>query len=161
MAQDTLHTLRRRGEGFTISGPQYVSDFTDQSGSGGRNASLLGGNLNGNDFIDILDFGMFTGQWLADYGAGDTNCATTGPHADFSGDGTVFTEDFTFIVINFLEASDTTCCPIGAMAGPISRISIAGLYARGLGELAVGDLNRAGWLDQLDIVEFMSGARPQ
>jgi hypothetical protein len=47
------------------------------------------------------------------------------------------------------------------MAGPISRISIAGLYARGLGGLAVGDLNRDGWLDQLDIAAFMDGARPR
>jgi hypothetical protein len=161
MAQDTLHTLRRLGEGFTISGPQYVSDFTDQSDSGGPNAGLLSGNLNGNDFIDIFDFGIFTGQWLADYGTGDTNCATTGPHADLSGDGTVFAGDITFITINFLEASDTSCCPSGAMGGPVTQISIAELYELGLGELAVGDLNGDSWLDQLDIAAFLGGARPQ
>lgn len=173
-ARDTLHTLQRTdsntgsGGDFTIVGAEYVADFTT---SGTTDDSLIGGNLNDDAYIDILDFGIFVGQYL-DVLGGDTLCSTTGPHADISGDGIVGTEDFTFIGINFLKANETGCCVVlmahgprgitaqAAAAGPVTRISRAELVQRGMGDLVVADLNKDGWLDVLDMMAFLGGALP-
>ena len=71
--------------------------------------SLIGGNLNDDQWIDILDYGMFVGQYGLPVGA-DTPCGTAPPHADISGNGTVGTEDFTFIQTQFLWAREADCC---------------------------------------------------
>ncbi len=170
-ARDTLHTLRRTDEGtldggdFAVAGTIYVSDFTT---SGTTDDSLIGGNLNDDLYIDILDYGIYVGQFGDNPGA-DTLCTATGPHADINGDGSVFAADFTYITNNFLEASEANCCavllagrqrPPGVVAGPVSRISIAELARRGMAELALGDLNHDGWLDTSDVVAFLNGARP-
>ncbi len=60
-ARDTLHTLRSRDdEDFGIVGTNYVCDFTS---TGTTDDSLVGGNLNDDEYIDILDFGVFIGQY--------------------------------------------------------------------------------------------------
>ena len=51
--------------------------------------------------------------------------------------------------------------PEDSAGGPVVRISVAELRARGLGALASGDLNGDGWLDQEDIAAFVAGARPR
>lgn len=171
-ARDTLHTLAT-SQTLAISGTQYTADLTGAFG-------LVGGNLNDDAYIDILDFGIYVGQFNADYGTADTNCTTVGPHADISGDGLVTTADFTFITTNFLEFSDV--CPVQAMmgglvtrpgtsfsgaaqagtriAGPVTRISVRELHQQGLGSLAIADLNGDGWLDEFDVIAFFNGARP-
>ena len=167
-ARDTLHTLRRTDDdqfGITpIVGTQYVANFTDQSGSGGDNDELVGGNLNDDFWIDILDFGVFTSQWGQSLSP-DTDCMTAPPHADINGSGIVDTGDFTFIQINFLAHSDDNCCgqPLlgGGGDGPITEISVEELYQLGLGHLGVADLNNDGWLDEADVAAFMNGARPK
>jgi hypothetical protein len=164
-ARDTLHTLRRTDSGLSISGGQYLADFS----VAGSNA-LVGGNLNDDDFIDILDFGIFIGQYGATVGA-STDCATTGPHADINGDGSVFTSDYTFITNNFLQTHENNCCVTMPMfgwqrpvpqsfSGPITRISVQELRRRGLYDLIPGDLNYDGWLDVRDMEAFAGGARP-
>ena len=97
------------------------------------------------------------------------------PHLDLNGNGLVWTEDFTFIQVNFLAASETDCCVMASPAmtrprgdrplaqmleRPVTRISIEELERRGLGDLIVADLNHDGWLDVRDMEAFMSGARP-
>lgn len=161
-ARDRLHTLRRTDlDDFGVSGTQYVADFTN---SGGDDDRLVGGNLNDDLYIDILDFGVFAGQFNANYGSGNTSCATSFPHADISGNGMVFTDDFTFIQINFLKFSDPNCCGLSTItnpgAGAVQSISVKTLKKRGLADLARADLNNDGILDQLDVVAFMNGARP-
>jgi hypothetical protein len=178
-ARDRLHTLRRTDDDgdFGVAASLdmidvYVADFTS---SGTTDDSLIGGNLNNDDFIDILDYGIFVGLFGLNYGTGDTTCSTPIPHLDMSGDGLVWTEDFTFIQINFLAASETDCCVMASPAmtkprgdrplaqmieRPVTRISIEELERRGLGDLIVADLNHDGWLDIRDMEAFMNGARP-
>ncbi|USN98764.1 MAG: hypothetical protein H6810_11465 [Phycisphaeraceae bacterium] len=168
-ARDTLHTLRARDDDdFGIAGTVYLADFT-----GGD--ALLGGNFNDDMFIDILDFGIFIGQFGTDPGVagGDTVCGTAGPDADASGNGTVGVEDYTFIQTQFLFMSEDSCAvlPIYADDGvrpidarridePVVSITIEELADRGLGHLASADLNHDGVLDQADIAAFYMGVRP-
>jgi hypothetical protein len=178
-ARDRLHTLRRTADAtdgnFGIVGTQYVADFTGHPAAGGD--WLIGGNLNDDGWIDILDFGVFSFKYGVKYRDGvevliapfngNTTCSTGYPHADINGDGLVgapLFDDFTFIQINFLASSEDNCCLLLGDGlddnGPITAISVADLYAHGLGELAIGDLNNDGWLNEADIVAFMNGARP-
>ncbi|MHC5003367.1 MAG: hypothetical protein ACYTJ0_09605 [Planctomycetota bacterium] len=161
-ARDRLHTLSRTdGDDFGIASGRYVAEFT---GDGPDGDALLGGNLNDDPYIDILDFGVFASQFGSDLGGGGTDCEDDAPHADVSGDGLVTTGDYTFIQFNFLRFSETGCCAgaesHAAREGPIVRIEVPELHRRGLGDLAVADLNRDGWLDPLDIAAFVAGADP-
>lgn len=155
-ARDPLHTLRITADSLAIVGTQYVADFgSDQ---------LIGGNLNDDFYIDILDFGTFVSQFGTNFGTGDTNCSTAAPHSDISGNGIVATEDFTFIQTNFLQANEVNCCGVSGLmgddGGPVTHISVQELRSSGLGRLAVSDLNHDGWLDQADVAAFLAGARP-
>jgi hypothetical protein len=169
-ARDTLHTLRRTDDDgdFGMSGTDWVADFTS---AGTTNDSLIGGNLNDDKWIDILDYGIFVGQFGLTIGA-DSPCVTAPPHADIDGDGIVWTEDFTFISTNFLGTHETNCCgapmpmrgwirPMPqSFDGPITRISVQELKRRGLHDLIVADLNHDGWLDVQDMEAFLNGDRP-
>jgi len=163
-ARDRLHTLRRTTD-LGIAGNSYTAAFTDSD-------KLIGGNLNDDRWIDILDFGVFSWQWGTIYAdGGNTNCQTQFPHADIAlGDtaGKVGIEDFSFVQINFLYGHEANCCgqpgllmDDEARSGPIMRIAVDKLAGIGLGELAAGDLNGDGWLDTQDIAPFMQGARPK
>jgi hypothetical protein len=157
-ARDTLHTLRK-------------TDNDDFGTSGTDNDSLVSGNLNDDQWIDILDYGIFVGQFGTAPGA-DTPCVYVGPHADIDGDGNVFASDFTFITTNFLGTHETNCCgaPLPmrgwirpmpqSFDGPITRISVQELRRRGLHDLIVADLNHDGWLDVHDMEAFANGERP-
>lgn len=158
VARDRLHTLARTLDtpDFGVVGTQFVADFV----TAGK--PLIGGNFNDDEFIDILDFGVFTAQYNVNYGTGDTTCATVGPHPDASGNGLVFTEDFTFIQTNFFVLSETPCCTVLALENatrkPVAEISVAELRKRGLAELSVADVNNDGWVDQADVTAFFNGA---
>jgi hypothetical protein len=188
-AQDPLHTLRSTAIPV-ISGTQYVASFTGDWAGGGN--WLVGGNLNDDNYIDILDFGVFAGQYNLNYGTGDTTCTTPFPHADISGDGLVYTADYSFIQINFLKIQQADClslCPLGLVVaspvdttisasgtsvtgkrvgqqppadeGPLASITVQELRKRGLHDLVVADLNGDGVVDQMDMVLWMQGVRPQ
>jgi hypothetical protein len=158
-ARDKLHTLRRTLGSLPVVGTQYAADFV------AANKPLIGGNLNDDKYIDILDFGLYAGQYSHNYGTGNTTCATVGPHGDISGNGSAFTDDFTFIQINFLLVRDANCCGAAnvladAQSQPVTSISVAQLKANGQSEAVLGDLNGDGVLDQKDITAWLQGARP-
>jgi hypothetical protein len=162
-ARDELHTLRRTDETFGIVGTQYVADLSGDPAGGGD--WLIGGNLNDDYWIDILDFGVFSWQWAVNYTTGDTTCSTPYPHADISGDGLVNNGDFGFIQINFLDSHEANCCGQPGLPppgdGPVTEISVAELHGLGLEHLAVADLNGDAMVDQADVAAFAMGARPQ
>ena len=161
-ARDRLHTLRRTANAghFGIMGPNYVAAFVN--GGLGNDDSLIGGNLNDDLFVDVLDFGSYIGQLGVSYGSGDTTCSTVAPHADINGDGTVNGLDFSFISIHFLQLSELNCCGTYALqdqagvnepGGPVKDVSVFDLAARGDWELArVSDLNRDGRLNLEDVI---------
>jgi len=170
--RDPLHSLAS-SVGLSVSGAQYTAAATGPD-------AMIGGNFNGDIYVDILDFGVFVGQFM-DTLPMDTDCMTAAPHADITGDGLVDSGDFSFIQTNFLEVSDMGCGMLryagGAQAhvpahvagkgnarprhdGPVQRISVAELKRRGLGHLTVADLNHDKWLDQNDIAAFLQGAQP-
>src|SRR5262249_54826868 len=157
-----LHTLRSRQDTLVaISAPtHYSADFTGKRAdepagdpcappSPGSGHRLVGGNLNDDPYIDILDFGTWAGQYNAIYPSGgppsgNTTCGQYALNADISGDGHVDTGDFGFIAINFLMFREDNCCmqpnfatrPDGSrQAGPIMSISVAELRRRGLGHM--------------------------
>ena len=170
-ARDALHTLRKTdNDNFSIVGPNYYADFT----TAGDGDELIGGNLNDDPYIDILDFGIFIGQF-GTFPAVNTPCGFVGPHADVSGDGEVEVGDFTFIQINFLEFSELRCDGslliddsgdfasakgLERRTGPVTSISIDQLHGMGMGNLAEADLNGDGMLDTGDVAAFLNGARP-
>jgi T5SS/PEP-CTERM-associated repeat protein len=159
-ARDPLHSLRRTATPMPIGGDTYAVNFTGAD-------ALIGGNINGDAFIDITDFGVLVSQFGEVLGA-DTPCGTMGPHADVTGDGFVTIGDFTFVANFFLELDESNCCglPLQALnglpghGGPVTSVSIRELEAAGMGDLAVADLNHDGMLDELDMIAFTNGARP-
>ncbi len=170
-ARDTLHTLRKTDlDNFAIVGTNYFADFT---AAGGGDA-LIGGNLNDDTFVDILDFGILVGQFGLNLGA-NTPCGFAGPHADITGNGLVGSPDFTFIQINFLEFSEVRCDGSLLLEDgnnfaangntirrdrPVTSVSVDDLIAMGMGDLVAADLNGDGMLDESDVAAFMGGMRP-
>jgi hypothetical protein len=115
---------------------------------------LLGGNVNDDNVIDILDFGGFTGQFSQNLGA-STLCGLSGLHADFSGNGLVDVPDFTYIQIHFLNFSEADCCG-NVRDGGLTAISVDELNATGRSAYAAGDVNGDGMLDTQDIDVFLA-----
>ena len=116
--------------------------------------SLMGGDSNGDNKIDVLDFGML----VTDFGFGKTPAS----RSNYDRDNRVGNGDFAFIGINFLRTGER--CTAGFDGEqPITRISVKELRRRGMGELAAADLNGDGWLDSADIAIAMQGglARPE
>ncbi len=148
-ATDQKHTLRRTSAGaanFGISGTAYYADFTAASGK-----ALEQGNTNNDPYIDILDFGVFIGQ-LGTSPGGSTPCGLATNNADFSGNGTVGTEDFTFIQFGFLNFREADICNVPlADGGPVSDISVDELVARDMRAAAMADFNLDGRLNAADI----------
>lgn len=159
-ARDRLHTLTSTATDFTTTdGIVYTASFVGPRSTGGH--WLIGGNLNDDDFIDILDFGVFFPKFLTQASA-STPCGVSGPDANLDGDGTVGLTDLVFVSGNSLNGSEPVCC--GGVAavqdGPIVSISVRELRSRGLGYMAVADVNRDGTLDFADIAAFLSGDFP-
>jgi hypothetical protein len=157
-ARDRLHTLRRTAT-LNVSGTQYAADFTGDPDFGGD--WLIGGDLNEDDFIDIVDFAIIMNDFGKSFLANNVSCSPPPYDADISGDGLVGTEDLTFVQINFFQGNESNCCVSqNQSVGPTTSITCAELRRRGLGDLVIADLNHDGVVDQRDIVAFMNGVRP-
>jgi hypothetical protein len=180
-AMDPLHTLRSKVDGMDII-EQVVVDgqyefvrqvyfalFKGNPAVGGN--WLWSGNLNGDCVIDVLDFGVFIGQYPSDFGTGDTDCQTEGPHADINGDGVVDPDDYWFIANNFLVVQKANCCdavgegcnPDGGARGKSGLILDSKgrvLSVPATGQYEHADLNGDGVLNMTDMEIFEAGASP-
>ena len=111
--------------------------------------SLNQGDSNDDDLVDILDFGIYVGDFGAGLDSGVSN---------FNGDLLVNNFDFGFISVNFLDQGESC----GAFTGgaPRSQIAVRQLRRQGLGHLAAADLNRDGMLSTSDITHYMQFGLP-
>jgi len=136
-AKDTGHSLSDTAAA-SVSGVKYAATFAADQG-----------DSNDDNLVDILDFGIYVG----DFGA-----AAAGDISNFNDDAAVNSGDFGFISVNFLK-SGTTC---GSFTGgaPRTSITLKELRRIGLGHLASSDLNRDGILDGSDIAYYMQNGIP-
>jgi len=157
-ARDSKHTLRSTSS-VSESGGGYETSFLKVS-LVNPGSSLIGGNANGDTFIDILDFGAYVGQYNTSPGA-NTLCGHVGFNADFNGDGDVDVIDFSFIQVSFFEFDAAGCCPMplagGAQAQPLRRVRVSDLRRMGYPNYDKADLNSDGWVDTTDVALFMAG----
>ena len=106
-ARDPLHTLRSTAF-FEILDGKYVATFEGDPAFGGN--WLIGGNLNGDRVIDIVDHALLLTQYLTTIEA-DTVCGDTDLNADINGDGIVNLDDLGIIQRHFLMHDKDACCP--------------------------------------------------
>jgi hypothetical protein len=163
---DQRHSLRAVADMVCADGVYSALFKGDPDYFGGN--WLTQGNLDafkkepgvGLDVIDIRDFAVFAGQYLA---TPDPNayCANKhdGPHADINGDGVVNGLDFAFIMRNFLEHSKDSCCPdgIGGVDVGLTEISVRDLPR----EQRAADINGDGLVNTDDMAAFMNGNAPE
>jgi hypothetical protein len=147
-----LHTLQSKVTPTIVSG-QYVVTCIG--------ADLLKqGDLYNDNLVDIVDFGVFIGQWPWT-GGFDTPCPTSGFHADMNANGGIDVGDYGFITGNFLVFGDPGCCTGGFRGDePQPRLSITMAEALELGLPAWVDLNQDGVLDTQDVEAFLNGTVP-
>jgi len=162
-ARDKLHTLRRTISPIPMNGSGYAPVFMnlntvppdDPAHDPMLDHSLHSGNLNGDDWIDIVDYGLMASRWNT-FVPADTDCSISFPpaHADFSGNGLVWSEDLTFLIVHMWEGSDEACCDAGEFSsrpGPIQRVSVTEFARRQTADVSAADLNHDGWLDAQDV----------
>lgn len=157
--RDPLHTLRSTATDLaTLDGINYSATFTGSRDLGGH--WLIGGNLNDDDFIDILDFGVLFPLHLTLANTG-TPCGVPGPDGNINGDNLVDLLDLVIFVGNSLRGSDPECCgsPVtaGASGGPIMSITVEELRDMGLESMIDADVNRDGILDLNDVAALFGG----
>jgi len=120
-ARDAQHTLRSSSPLQKVNG-RYVAAFEGDPFFDGN--WLVGGNVDGSQVIDILDFGILIEQYLSRRSV-DTPCGSPSPHGDLNGDGFVDTLDLSFVSLNFLKADKDSCCPDAIAAfGPEPKTSV-------------------------------------
>jgi hypothetical protein len=162
-AYDPLHTLCAEAMVECVDA-KWGTLFKGDPLAGGN--WLIGGNLNNDGNIDVLDAGMYMAEIAAgaSYPNGNTTCDDEAPHGDINADGAVDAADYTFIVENFLAACKNPCCdtPVGNFPdeAPVLDASEKELRAMGLGYLMVADLNQDGRLNTLDMELYLQGVEP-
>ncbi len=146
-AEDELHTLMVRVTP-ALAGTLWTASFTGAD-------LLTQGDTYDDEFVDIVDFGVFIAQWGANYGSGNTSCPISPPNADMDGNGAVDVADYGFITTNFLAVGDSSCC--SAPFRLVGRESITMAEALALGLPAWLDQNADGVFDLVDVQLFFEG----
>lgn len=157
-ARDPLHTLRSVSD-LVLGNGKYHAVFKGDPFFGGN--WLINGNLNGDDVIDILDFGTLLDQYLT-LSPRDTSCDDTERNADVNGDGLVDALDLSFIAMNFLDTDKDSCCPdatASSRRAPLTSISVEEAAQRGVRNAWRADLNGDGVIDLQDMAQLMRTGR--
>jgi hypothetical protein len=136
-AKDVAHSLTDTAAA-SVAGVKWDADFV-----------LKQGDSNNDDLVDILDFGIYVGDFGV-AGASDVS--------NFNGDLLVNNADFGFISVNFLAQGEA--CGSFTGGNPRSQIAVRQLRRQGLGHLAAADLNNDGWLSSADIMQYMQFGLP-
>jgi hypothetical protein len=165
-ATDPLHTLRSSAP-MQITEGRFLVSFTGDPHFGGN--WLIGGNLNGDRFIDGADLGILLDELAKTYDSdadgtpdGHTPCGAASPHADINGDGIVDAIDQVFIDDNWLVAASDGCCPglkDAERSAPIAVITTRGLENAGLKQAVDADLNADGVISVGEIAAYLQGER--
>ncbi|MBI2842578.1 MAG: right-handed parallel beta-helix repeat-containing protein [Armatimonadetes bacterium] len=120
--------------------------------------ALIGGDGTNDNLIDILDFGVFAGQ----YGTTPSPTSTWPTrNANFDNAGDVGTADFTFIQTGFLSSGDSE--PGNAeSSSAVGRASISVKELAqiiGMKDAKRADVNKDGTVDATDIALFLSNTK--
>jgi hypothetical protein len=138
--KDPVHSLTST-TAPSIVGTRYTGSVT-----------LLQGDSNDDDKVDIADFTLFVG----DRSVPGNSDREPNARSNFDGNRFVNTADFSFISTNFFRRGES--CTAGAAGdAALSRISVKELRRQGLGHLDGADLNRDGWVDMRDMQIFIQG----
>jgi hypothetical protein len=139
--KDADHTLASANT-MPITGTKYAP----------ANFILGGGDANDDNIRDILDYAAY----VYDYGSGKN----PNSRSNYNRDGAVNNADFTYVTLGFLQSGAS--CGGGNYDGetPRDRVSIRDLRRAGLGEFAIADINRDGWVDVTDVTLWAQGRRP-
>jgi len=146
-ARDPLHTLRSVCDLEIVDGV-YRARFVGDPARGGN--WLVGGDLNGDGAVDLLDFDLYvtqSGQPLNQ----NTSCSTPAPHADINADGLVDVLDLAFIEVHQGSRDAIGCCEIAPELAPVTVDEAM---------LRRGDVNGDGRLDGDDVAAYLAGRRP-
>ncbi len=158
-AKDSLHTLKSTADDFRDSGRVFTATFIGDRQFGGH--ALIGGDINDDGFIDVVDYAIFQNTTNRLGLSPDTTCDQVGPHPDINGDGMVNALDFSFIFQHLLKANEADCCTQVAAASsrrsPRADISVRELRSLGLGHLSSADMNYDGMIDGDDMNAFKNG----
>jgi hypothetical protein len=132
-----------------------VTAVSPASLSGARwsaSVTLLQGDSNGDDMVEIVDYGL----WVTDRNAAAGGAVARDARSNFNGDLAVNNSDYGYVALNFFRVGES-CTPGAQGPTPRDRITVKELRRRGLGELVAADLNHDGWLDLRDIQVCMQG----
>ncbi|MGA2324063.1 MAG: DUF2341 domain-containing protein [Sedimentisphaerales bacterium] len=88
LSAKTAWSLRKR-QSVVFSGNSAIADFTN-------NNAMLGGDLNGSNSVNIMDYSILKSNWY-----------TTNALADITGDGVVNLLDYAIMKDNFLKVGDS------------------------------------------------------
>ncbi len=145
--KDPKHSLRKLAA-LSGSGDQYSAVV-----------HLKGGDATNDNVIDILDFGVFAAQYGSNPGA-NTPLGYSGNHADFSANGSVGTNDFTFFQGGaFLSVGDNEPGNYADGGGdPLSTCTVRQMVGAGVPlKLALAyDLNKNGWITFEEIQKWLN-----
>jgi hypothetical protein len=149
-ARDIKHTLASRTS-MSIAGAKYYANFVGDPELGGN--WLIGGNLDGNGIIDLMDQALVMAQYLASIDP-QSACGSPGFHPDINGDGLVNGDDLAFVQRNFAKTDAAPCCPgntASAFGTVREEISLEELSGMGLGDLSAADVNGDGVVSRADM----------
>ncbi|MFM7135133.1 MAG: hypothetical protein ACKO0W_12560, partial [Planctomycetota bacterium] len=112
--------------------------------------ALRQGDSNDDDLCDMVDFAIFIDA---------VGAAAAGGPSNFNDDLLVNNADFSFLAVYGMQSGDA--CGSFDGGAPQDRISIRELRRRGLGHLAVADLNGDGWVDFDDVAIYLRDGIPR
>jgi len=136
--KDELHTLTDAVTPVISMGDYNVTAFLTQ------------GDSNNDNKIDILDFGLFVG----DFGPAAVN-----GRSNFNADLAVTNADFGYISVSFFTVGES-CGGYATDSAPLAEVSVHALKKMGLSNLIRADINNDGWVNADDIALFLQGGNP-